>query len=154
MKEEWGFALGTPALLSRDEFKRQVLARAGGLCIFCGQPADAAHHILERKLFADGGYFLANGAAVCEQHHWDCETTRLSVEDVRRAAGISQVMVPQGYDPLGIFDKWGNRVWPSGLRSWGPLEHDTGARKALAAGGCLGLMMPRTYAEPAVGDIA
>lgn len=153
MKEKRGLALSTPALLSREEFKRQVLARARGRCVFCGQPADAAHHILERKLFADGGYFLANGAAVCEQHHWDCETTRVSVEDVRRAAGISQVVVPQGYDPLGIFDKWGNRVWPSGVRSWGPLEQDTGARKALAAGGCLGLMMPRTYAEPAVGDI-
>ncbi len=134
-------------LLTRDEFKRQVFLRSRGMCVFCKEPAVDAHHILERKLYPDQGYYLGNGAAVCEQHHWDCETTALSVEQVRSAAGIQCPVLAPAYDAAKTYDKWGNRVWPSGLRSWGPLEADTGARKALAAGGFIGLMMPTSYLE-------
>lgn len=102
-----------------------------------------AHHIIERKLYPDGGYYLSNGAAVCEDHHWDCETTRLSVEDIRSAAGIVAPMLPPGFDVRTVYDKWGNQVRPDGLREPGPLFHDTGAHKALAAGGKLGLFVPK-----------
>lgn len=139
-------------LLSREDFKRWVLHRSAGKCVFCPQPAMDAHHVLERKLFADGGYYLGNGAAVCEDHHWACETTLLSVEAVRAAAGIKQPALPAGFEAARAYDKWGNRVWPSGLRTWGPLEHDTGARKALAAGGYLGALMPPGYAELSNGE--
>lgn len=133
-------------LLSREDFKTQVFARARGKCVVCGAPAVDAHHIVERKLFEDGGYYLDNGAAVCEADHWRCETTLLGVDDIRWAAGIGSVVVPSAMLGQAI-DKWGNRVWPSGMRSWGPLEHDTGARKALAQGGFLGMMMPADYCE-------
>ena len=137
----------TPTLLSREAFKDQVFARSKHQCVFCGAPAVDAHHILERKLFDDGGYYLDNGAAVCEADHWRCETTEFSLEDVRLAANISRPVLPQGTPNEAILDKWGNRIWPSGMRSWGPLEHDTGARKALAHGGFLGIMMPANYCE-------
>lgn len=138
----------TKALLSRDEFKRQVFAKSHGACVFCGKAAVDAHHILERKLFTDGGYYVLNGAAVCEGHHWDCESTVLTVAMVRAAAGLTgPAMLPPALDPAGTYDKWGNRVWPSGLRSWGPLEMDTGARRALAQGGFLAVMMPTAYRE-------
>lgn len=127
-------------LLSRAEFEKQVLARFRGRCTFCARPAVDAHHILERKLFADGGYYLANGAGVCEQHHWECETTEISVEQVRQACGISEVVMPAGLE--GRRDKWGNLVRPDGLREPGPLFDDTGCRRALAAGGFLGLFVP------------
>jgi hypothetical protein len=136
-------------LLTRETFKSKVFARSNWHCVFCPRPAVDAHHILERKLFADGGYRLSNGAAVCEQHHWDCEVTRLTVEEVRRAAGIEHPVIPEGFDSAGVYDKWGNRCWPSGMRSWGPLERDDGARKALAAGGCMAIMMPAAYTETA-----
>ncbi len=136
-----------PTLLTREAFKEQVFARSKHRCVFCAAPAVDAHHILERKLFDDGGYYLDNGAAVCEADHWRCETTELSLEDVRRACGIVRPVVPVGTPEDAILDKWGNRVWPSGMRSWGPLEHDTGARKALAQGGFLGFMMPADYRE-------
>ena len=134
-------------LLTREEFKTQVLARSGHRCVFCAFAAVDAHHILERKLFEDGGYYLNNGAAVCEQDHWKCETTEHSVEVVRHAAKIMNPVIPASMQSCPILDKWGNRVWPSGMRTWGPLEHDTGARKALAQGGFLGLMMPAGYTE-------
>lgn len=133
-------------LLSREGFKAAVFARAGGRCVFCGEPAVDAHHVLERKLYPCGGYYLGNGAAVCVAHHWECETTHISVEATWAAAKIVEPVLPPGLAPGQSVDKWGNLVWPNGLRTWGPLQSDAGARKALAAGGYLGLMMPTGYA--------
>ena len=138
---------GAMELLSREAFKTKVFHRSMGRCVFCKRCAVDAHHILERKLFADGGYYVNNGAAVCEEHHLLCEQTTLSVEQVRAAARVAEAVLPEGFDPGVAYDKWGNRVWPSGLRSWGPLQNDTGARRALAAGGFLGYMMPSAYCE-------
>jgi rRNA maturation protein Nop10 len=131
-------------VLDREEFKRLVYLRSRGRCVFCGREAKDPHHILERKLYpGTQGYFLSNGAAVCNEHHWDCETTRISVEDVRKAAGITLPALPPGFDPNETYDKWGNRLRPDGLWEPGPLFLDTGARKALAAGGKLGLFVPK-----------
>lgn len=135
------------ALLSRDEFKRWVFQRSACTCVFCDRPAVDPHHILERKLYPDQGLYLGNGAAVCEEHHWDCETTKLSVEVVRATAGIVAPVLPPTLMPAVSYDKWGNRIWPSGLRTWGPLLHDDGAQRALALGGFLGWMMPAAYSE-------
>lgn len=129
-------------LLSREAFKHAVFERAHGRCVFCGQPAVDAHHILERKLWPDGGYYLANGAAVCEAHHLDCETTRLSVEAVRQAAGIAVIWLPPGFLSEVIYDKWGNRQRSDGTWAAGPLFEDVGARRALAQGGRLGEIWP------------
>ena len=139
-----------PALLTRPEFSRLVLARKGGQCVACAKPAVDPHHILERKLFPDGGYYLDNGAGVCAECHLKCEFTTLSVEDVRVLAGITSPVLPPGFEPGVPYDKWGNRIWPSGLRTVGPLEHDTGMRRALAAGGVLGMLMPADYSEAGV----
>lgn len=140
------FASKPEKLLDRETFKKTVFAANKGRCVFCSLPAVDPHHILDRKLFADGGYYAGNGAAVCEGHHWDCETTRLDLAEVRAAARVQKVL-PDGFSLDVVHDKWGNRVWSSGLRSWGLLEQDTGARKALAAGGFLGLMMPADYID-------
>lgn len=150
MKSKHSRTASGSALLTREEFKGQVFARSGGKCVFCDKDAVDPHHIVERKLFSDGGFYLSNGAAVCEGHHWQCETTELSLATIRAAAGIDVVSaaVPPWFLASASYDKWGNRIWPSGLRSWGPLEHDTGARRALALGGYLAVMMPSTYQEP------
>jgi hypothetical protein len=128
-------------LLSREDFKRLVFHRAGGRCVFCTRPAVDPHHILERKLYPDGGFYLGNGAAVCEEHHWECKTTKRSVEEVRGAAGISTPVLPPGFEHGVLYDKWGNRIWLSGIRTWGRLRNDDGAKRALALGGVLGRMM-------------
>ena len=62
-------------LLTREEFKRQVFAKTNGKCCVPGCTCDAvdAHHIMDRKLWSDGGYYITNGAALCEKHHWDAE---------------------------------------------------------------------------------
>jgi hypothetical protein len=127
-------------LLTRDVFKVMVFKRSAGRCTFCECAAVDAHHIYDRKLYPNtGGYFLSNGAAVCERHHWECETTIISVEDVCAAAQIVEPVLPDCLDASLRYDKWGNEIRVDGTRSPGPLFGDDGARKALALGGKLGL---------------
>ncbi len=82
-------------LLTRDKFRELVFQRDGGKCVFCEKPAADAHHIIERRLWSDGGYYLDNGASVCPEHHILCEQTLISVEEVRIACGITRIIVPQ-----------------------------------------------------------
>lgn len=132
-------------LLERERFKDVVFARASGSCVFCTRAAADAHHILERKLFVNGGYFSANGAAVCERHHWQCETTELSVEEVRRAAKITTIILPPGFDSTKRYDKWGNEMRQDGMLVAGPLVDDVGMRRALEQGGKLGLLLRKEW---------
>lgn len=125
-----------PKLLDPDEFQAQVLARSQGRCVFCGAPATDARHIFDRKLFADGGYYLENGAAVCAEHHVQCEVTEISLPEIYRAAGITEPVFPPGFErDARAYDKWGNRyLKPSALeplREGGPLKHDIGCQRAL-----------------------
>lgn len=108
-------------LLTRDAFRAAVFARDRGRCVLCPSPAVDAHHILDRKLFVDGGYRLNNGASVCGSCHLRCERCEVSVEEVRRAAGIKEPVLPPGFDVRCVFDKWGNKVLPGGQRVPGPL---------------------------------
>lgn len=122
-------------MLSREAFRDRTLARDGGKCVFCAQPATEAHHILDRKLWPSrDGYFLSNGASVCEADHWKCETTEYSVEEVRLACKISSPALPPGFSRDKQYDKWGNEVLADGRRLPGPLFEDDGAKKALAKG--------------------
>lgn len=120
-----------PKLLTRDAFREGVFLRDGHKCVFCDKPAKDAHHILERRLWPDGGYYLENGASVCEEHHIACERTIISVEDVRHAAGITKVWVPPHLYEDHIYDKWGNPVLEDGRRGKGELFFDESVQKIL-----------------------
>lgn len=142
-----------PKLLSRDEFREGVFARDGHRCVICGEPAVDAHHIIERRLFDDGGYYLENGASVCEQHHIACEMTIISVEDIRAACGITRIVVPLHLYADQPYDKWGNPVLDNGQRVRGELFFDESVQKILAQGGVLDLFTnrvkyPRTHHFP------
>lgn len=145
-----------PELLTRDAFRAAVFARDQHLCVLCGDPAVDAHHILERRLWSDGGYYVINGASVCAYHHLHCEATYISVEDVRAAAGITQVLVPDHLYPDQPYDKWGNPVLPNGQRLRGELFFDGSVQKILA--GSLHLFThwvkyPRTFHLPWSEDV-
>lgn len=120
-------------LLSREEFKKQVFARDKNQCLFCTKKAVDAHHILERKLFPDGGYYLNNGASLCEIHHLDAEKTLLSVEEIREKAKITNACLPPGFLNTKIYDKWGNEIINGDLEP-GPLFLDEGCQRMLLAG--------------------
>lgn len=142
-----------PLLLSRERFRDAIFARDGQRCVFCSAPAADAHHIMERRLWSDGGYYLDNGASVCPEHHVQCETTIISVEAVRIACGIQKVLVPPHLYPDQPYDKWGNPILPNGTRMRGELFHDESVQKVLARGEMLDLFThwvkyPRTHHLP------
>lgn len=147
-----------PKLLTRDEFREGTFARDNYKCVFCGEDAKDAHHIIERRLFDNGGYFLDNGASVCEKHHIMCETTEFSLDQVREACGITTKVIPDHLYPDYEYDKWGNLILDDGRRTMGELFHDPSVQKILAKGGKLDLFTnyvkyPRTYHLPWSGCI-
>jgi len=148
------------ALLDREGFRTQVFARDGGLCVFCGAPAADAHHLIERKLFSEpdetGGYLLSNGISVCENCHLLCEATKLSPQEGRVAAGITEVVVPHILDEEPnpeLISKWGDPVDVEGNRRPGPLFFEPEVQKILREAGMLSLYIfrfryPRTPHVP------
>ena len=103
-------------LLNRDEFRNAVFKRDGYRCIICGDEAKDAHHIIERRLFFDGGYYLCNGASLCERHHIEAEQTTLTCDNIRLKAGIDNVVIPEHFYSDYNYDKWGNILLATGLR--------------------------------------
>jgi len=140
-------------LLTRDDFREQVFKRDNHKCVFCDKEAVDAHHIIERRLWPDGGYYLSNGASVCEDHHLECEMTTISVEEVREACGIRKFVLPPHLYTDQQYDKWGNIVLPNGQRLKGELFFDESVQKILDKGGVLSLFTThikysRTYHLP------
>lgn len=145
--------------LSREEFREACLSRDNHKCVFCGASEGIhVHHIIERRLFGERGhygYFLNNGASVCEECHVKCETTEISIPEVLKACGIEKRILPEHfYDDQAIeYDKWGNVILENGRRLKGELFHDESVQKVLARGGKLDLFTPyvkypRTYHLP------
>ena len=111
-------------LLTRDEFKRKVFAKTKGKCCVpeCDCDAVDAHHIMDRKLWADGGYYLSNGAALCSKHHLDAEQSRISPAQCLEYMDIDRDLtripdslkdeyknISEYHDAIssGLLDKWG-----------------------------------------------
>ena len=118
--------------MERSTFRTAVFERDDNKCVVCGQPAQDAHHIIERRLWPDGGYYPDNGASLCGQHHLDAEATLISVEDLRLKCGITHKIIPDHMYDDEVYDKWGNSVLPNGQRTKGELFDDESVQKVLA----------------------
>lgn len=118
-------------LLTREEFKDKVFKRDKHTCVFCNKPAVDAHHIYDRQLWNDGGYYLNNGASVCEEHHWEVEKTNISVEEVWKACGIIDPAIPPQLDSNKSYDKWGNVMLSNGMREFGEMFFEENVQKIL-----------------------
>jgi hypothetical protein len=108
-------------LLTRDHFRERVFARDKQTCVVCAAPAVDAHHIIERKLWDDGGYYLDNGVSLCASCHVKAESTEVSCEELRLHAGIKSVLLPPSLDADSRYDKWGNAYVDGRRRFKGPL---------------------------------
>lgn len=121
-------------LLTRDQFREAVFARDSHRCVSCGNPGQDAHHIIERRLFGDGGYYLSNGATLCGDCHLRAEATTLTVEEIRSALGLQHHLcaLPGHLYPDTCYDKWGNPVLGNGMRLRGELFGDESVQKVLS----------------------
>ena len=70
-------------LLTRDKFREGVFERDNHKCVICQAPAQDAHHIIERRLFPDGGYYLDNGSSLCGDCHYKAEQTVITPQEIR-----------------------------------------------------------------------
>jgi len=132
-------------LLTRNGFRDACLKRDGYKCVNCGAPATYdkngevdnldIHHIIERRLFTAkaefGGYFVDNGACVCEPCHILAEQTLLSCDALREKCGIKTIVLPLHLYHDQEYDKWGNPVLPNGTRLKGDLFYDLSVQKVL-----------------------
>ena len=49
--------------LTRDDFREKTFERDNHKCVICGEPAQDAHHIIERRLWGESqGYCIDNGS--------------------------------------------------------------------------------------------
>lgn len=118
-------------VLSREQFRNGVFLRDDNKCVICKLPAVDAHHIVERRLFDNGGYYIDNGASLCSVHHIMAEQTILSCEDIRQCAGIKNIVLPSYMYSDTKYTKWGDVILDNGLRTKGELFHDESVQKAL-----------------------
>lgn len=139
-------------LLSRKEFVSACLARDQNRCVICHTSIGIhVHHIIERRLWDDGGYYVENGASLCGECHIKAEQTLISCDEIRAAAGILTVEIPEHFYPDTAYDKWGNIILTPDKRLKGELFFDESVQKILQP--VLGLFLdyvkyPRTFHLP------
>lgn len=101
----------------------------------CGATGElSVHHIIERRLFSDFGYYMDNGATLCEEHHIEAETTELDCDTIRATLGITKPVIPDTYYPDHEYTKWGDVILSDGKRMKGPLFDDDSVQKILKKG--------------------
>lgn len=127
----------TQKLLSRSEFREAVFARDDNKCVICKVGIQDskldAHHIIERRLFPDGGYYIDNGATLCDgKCHLAAEQTLIPIETIRDACGITKAILPPHLYSDVRYDKWGNIILENGTRLRGELFYDESVQKVIA----------------------
>lgn len=140
-------------LLNRDDFRNLVFQRDNHMCVICNKPAVDVHHIIERQLFNDGGYYIDNGVSLCAQHHLEAEMTTLTIDVIRASANITNIILPEHLFVGANYDKWGNEILPNGQRIPGELFNNESVQKILKQGNVLNLFTTyikygRTYHLP------
>lgn len=97
-------------ILTREDFRNSVFKRDSYKCVVCGNDAVDAHHILDRSLFMDGGYYIDNGVSLCSKHHIEAESGVISPDYLRYKANIEYIVLPQSFDETLEYNKWGEPI--------------------------------------------
>lgn len=97
--------------MTREEWAKAVFERDRYRCVvpWCDQVAVDPHHIIERKLWPDGGYVLENVASLCAAHHVHAERSFFPPQALRQWLSLPTVLPPH-LDPKKFYDKWGNEI--------------------------------------------
>jgi hypothetical protein len=100
-------------LLIREEFRKKVLDRDGHSCILCHNKENlAVHHIMERKLFDNGGYYVNNGASLCPSCHIEAEAGFIMPYKLWYKIGVEyeDYTYPKSLNGCKRWDKWGQEI--------------------------------------------
>ena len=95
---------------TRIQFKNAVFTRDAFKCVLCPEEAIDAHHVIDRDLWPDGGYYVDNGVSLCSVCHINAESGKISCDILRKAAGITNILLPGGFDKKLKYDKWGKII--------------------------------------------
>lgn len=107
-------------ILSRREFRERCVDRDDGKCLvpWCSSRVTAdpdgpgeVHHIIERALWDDGGWYAKNGASVCNDHHQYAEENFIPPHAFWRWLDV-EPLTPEGM--------------PTNINKWGPDEQRRG----------------------------
>lgn len=110
--------------MNRADFREACVSRDGGKCLVpdCDSTVVSepdgpgeVHHIIERKLWDEGGYVPENGACVCNEHHRLAEDNVIPPQAFWRwTEQIENVLLPDGLTDLHSnqtdIDKWGEQL--------------------------------------------
>lgn len=114
---------GMTQLLSREEFKHWTFTQMSGRCCCpgCSTPAVDAHHIMDRKLWSDGGYYLSNGAALCADCHLKAERGEYTPKQMFEFMHISQedILIPQTLSEVLSREEYIELLFSEQLDKWG-----------------------------------
>jgi hypothetical protein len=122
----------TPKLLTREEFNEVARKRDNYCCVMCGSKGClSVHHVIEHKLFPDGGRYIDNAATLCSDCHLKAEQTIISPKTLREKIGVVNPIYPPGYGDDTDFDKWMNPVLINGRRLKGPMFNTEQVQKVL-----------------------
>lgn len=99
---------------------------------------------MDSALWDADGYDLSNGVALCEECQILAMRTQVSPDDLRRAAGIRSVILPDHLDPHLKWDRWGNCIVSKDRREPGELFYLPHVQRNLAEGGVLELFDGRS----------
>jgi hypothetical protein len=124
-------------LLTRNEFREKALKRDKNLCIVCKKDAVDVHHIIERKLFDDGGYYLNNAASLCSECHLKAEQTLITPQELWTLLGVQRVL-PDHFHPQYEYTKWGD-IEKKRYRIPGELFHEPEVQRLLQEAGVFAL---------------
>jgi hypothetical protein len=147
-----------PLIADRAQAKELTFNRDHHKCVHCGDPAVDAHHLIDRALWEDGGYYLDNLVSLCSDCHWKAETTEFPPHQLREEAGIKRTILPP-HLPSAFeeqYDKWGNLYLDksSPRRVAGEMIAQNNVQKVMRLGNQLehishnSLKYPRTYHLP------
>ncbi len=124
-------------LLSLEEFKAFVFKRDKGRCVLCSCATTGEFHIIDKSLWENGGYYLSNGVSLCEKHRLAAEMTLVSCSELREAANISEILLPDHFYIKERYDRWGNIIMPSGMRIKGELFGQENVQRIIEQAGVL-----------------
>lgn len=91
----------------RQKFRQTCVDRDNSQCIvpWCNETVTSdpdgkgdVHHIIERKLWENGGYVEQNGVSICSKHHKDAEKKYIPPQAFWYWANINEPVLPDGLD--------------------------------------------------------